>query len=118
MNFSLHPGCFFTIISIIVLAILNRPRALRSSILTVRAITSSLNCTPLSPLYTIIYYSEKKSVAFSYYCSAIFFHSSLGGVLIQRRDEFKDEHKPQVWSGRAPCYDKDGNVKVVSLKRI
>ena len=49
--------------------------------------------------------------------SAIFVHCSLGGVLIQRRDEFEDEHKPQVWSGRTPCYDKDGNVKVVSLMR-
>lgn len=61
----------------------------------------------------------KKNLShFFHYCSAIFVHSSLGGVLIQRRDEFKDEQKPQVWSGRTPCYDKDGNVKVVSLKRI
>lgn len=54
---------------------------------------------------------------FCHYCPAIFVHSSLGGVLIQRRDEFKDEQKPQIWSGRTPCYDKDGNVKVVSLMR-
>ena len=55
--------------------------------------------------------------ALFHYCSAVFVHSSLGGVLIQRRGEFEDEHKPQIWSGRTPCYDKDGNVKVVSLMR-
>lgn len=51
--------------------------------------------------------------ALFHYCSALFVHSSLGGVLIRRPDEFEDEHKPQIWSGRTPCYDKDGNVKVL-----
>ena len=51
-----------------------------------------------------------------HYCSVIFVRYPLGGVLIERRDGF-GEHKPQIWSGPNPCYDKDGVLKFVSLMR-
>ena len=40
-------------------------------------------------------------------------HCSLSGVLVKRGGFGK--HKPQVWSGPSPCYDKDGVMKFVSL---
>lgn len=40
----------------------------------------------------------------------IFVQYCLGGVLIDRRSGF-GEHKPQIWSGPSPCYDKDGAMK-------
>lgn len=40
-------------------------------------------------------------------------HCSLGGVLVKRGGFGK--HKPQVWSGPSPCYDKNGVMKFVSL---
>ena len=49
-----------------------------------------------------------------YYDSVITVHYCLGGVLIYRRSGFGD-HKPQIWSGPSPCYDKDGVMKFVSL---
>ena len=51
---------------------------------------------------------------FYYYCLVIFVQYCLGGVLIDRRSGF-GEHKPQIWSGPSPCYDKDGVMKFVSL---
>ena len=54
------------------------------------------------------------SMHFYYCCSVIFVQYCLSGVLNYRRSGF-GEHKPQIWSGPSPCFDKDGVMKFVSL---
>ena len=49
-----------------------------------------------------------------YIVLVLFVHSSLGGVLVKRQGGF-GKHKPQIWSGPAPCFDKNGVMKFVSL---
>ena len=51
---------------------------------------------------------------FLFLYQALFIHFSSAGVIF-KRGGWPKEHKPQVWSGPNPCYDKDGNPKFVSL---
>lgn len=41
---------------------------------------------------------------------ALIVHTSLSAVLIKRQSGF-GKHKPQIWSGPYPCFDKDGVMK-------
>ena len=50
-----------------------------------------------------------------YFFAVALIHSSLSAAVLMKRQSGFGEHKPQIWSGPYPCFDKDGKMKFVGL---